>query len=162
MSGRSVTLRVVVSISGRPLFLSTVGLLLLSHCFSVLCHSYCSCLAFTGFLWFILSNRLYIFFLRLIWPCSPSPSPTFSPLLLSQFDLTRCWSVTRSSIWGWWRIWGWGEPALLTDGATRSSCRGDELLVFNNHMEALCQEYNQVYVSFHNQYGFSVQSNCPD
>lgn len=37
MSGRSVPLRVVVNISAQPLFLSTVGLLLFSHCFSVLC-----------------------------------------------------------------------------------------------------------------------------
>lgn len=37
-----------------PLFLSTVGLLLVSHSFFVLCHSHSCCLAFTGFLWFIL------------------------------------------------------------------------------------------------------------
>lgn len=159
MSGRSVTLRVVVSISGWPLFLSTVGLLLVSHCFSVLCHSYCPCFAFTGFLWFILSDRLYFFFSQTdLTLLSVSLSHFFLSLLLSQFGLTRCWSVTRSSIWGWWRIWGWGEPALLTGGATRSSCRGDDLLVFYNHMEALCQEYNQVYVSFHNQCDFSIQS----
>lgn len=71
MSGRSVPLCVVVSISGRPLFLSTVGLLLFSHSFSVLCHSYLSHLAFTGFLWFI---RLFVW---LICACS-APPPTLS------------------------------------------------------------------------------------
>lgn len=122
ISSCSVTLRVVVSILDRPLFSSTVVLLLVSHWISVLCHSYSCCLAFTGFLWFILSNRCYIF-LRPIWPCSP-------PSLCPQLGLMRCWSVTRSSIWAWWRIWGWGEPASLTDDDMRFSYRGDHILIF--------------------------------
>lgn len=126
ISSCSVTLRVVVSISDQPLFFSTVGLLLVWHCFSVLCHSYSSCLAFTGFLWFILSNRCYIF-LRPIWPFSP---PSFCP----QLGLMRCWSVTRLSIWAWWRIWGSGEPASLTDDATRFSYRGDHTLQSQSHV----------------------------
>lgn len=52
-----------------PLFLSTVGLLLVSHSFFVLCHSHSCCLAFTGFLWFILLCCLSHFS---HWACSPS------------------------------------------------------------------------------------------
>ena len=63
--------------------------------------------------------------------------PTLSPLLPSQVGSTRCWSVTRSSTWGWWKTWGWGGPASLTGGAMRSSFRGDQILVpvWYNHMK---------------------------
>lgn len=88
MSGRSGTLRVVVSISGRPLFLSTVGLLLVSHCFSVLCHSYF--LLFSIY-WFSLVHfgpTDFTFFADWVDPAIHLPLSHFSPL-----------SSRPSSIW---------------------------------------------------------------
>lgn len=52
-----VHLSVWPSLWGRPFVpLPTVELLLLPHCVSVPAHSYCCCLAFTGSLWFMLSD----------------------------------------------------------------------------------------------------------
>lgn len=104
ISRHIVTFCELVTVSGRPLSPDTLSLLLAPHCPSVLRPPCCCC------------------------ACSPADMSLWSPPLL-QLDSTRCWSVTRSSTWAWWRTWGWEEPALLTDGAMRSSCRG-KVLVF--------------------------------
>lgn len=81
-------------------------------CFSLPCCSCFSPSAFTGFLWFVVTGL----------------SPPLPLCSRSQPDSTKCWSVTRSSIWDWWKTWESGEPASPTDAVMRSFCRGDRPL----------------------------------